>query len=354
MKENLQKLLSEANLSPELVAGVTDMVTEAIDVAANSKAEQIAAASIEESNKALEEMKAELDAKAEAIVLKEAELEEKWKQSEISAVNLTEEIEKVKGEYDTQLSEQAQAMAEEIETSVSEIREEMGVEVAQIAEEISQVTTAIIEGLSTKIDMMADKWLEDNEVALVSESVVHAAKKFLTSINQSSADLSIELNESSRNIREEYEEQVLSLVNERNELKSIVEEAKMEKLAEEKSAIITSVVESLTLSEEQATQLTKQALKYGVENIDQIMVTGIAKALFAESAPVKIEESVIEVSKEVSDGAAESLEDDISPAARAAAAKAQIKESRAFIAPSVNKDATSLNAEIAAIMTRGN
>lgn len=353
MKENLQKLLSEANLSPELVAGVTDMVTEAIEVTANSKAEQIANAKIEESNKALEEMKLELDAKAQAIALKEEELEEKWKQSEISAVNLTEEIEKVKTEYEVQLSEQATLMAEEIEASVSEIRGELSDEVAKISEGISTVTAAIIEGLSEKIDMLADSWLEENEVALVSESVVNAAKTFLSAINKSSSDLSIELSESSRNIREEYEEQILGLINERNELKTIVEETKIEKLAEEKSLIISSVVESMSLSEDQAVKLTKQSLKYGVENIDQIMVTGIAKALFAESAPVKIEESVTEV-KEENSVVTESLNDEISPAARAAKAKAQIKESRAFVAPTLRKDDSSLNAEIAAIMLRGN
>lgn len=353
MDENLKKLFSEANLSPELVESVLTMINEAIDAQASEKAKMISESVESDAAKLLEEKMSELDQKEQVLAEAEKALEEKWSLAEKESIVLEEEIVKVKAEYQTMLESQAQEMSQEITEATQEVREELAQETAQIAEAVSEVSSAIIDAISEKIDQLADEWLEQNEVALVNESLVHAARNFMKAIDSSASNFAIELSESSRDIRAEYDETIMELVQERNELKRIVDEAKMEQLAEEKSAIISAVVEEMTLTEEQATRLTKQSLKYGVENIDSIMVTGIAKALFTEKKQTDTKTIKESVDVVVESNNAPELEDDVSPVIRAARARqTDLKESMTVkSAVSVNEP-SSLNDVIAATLMR--
>ncbi len=345
MNDNLKKLFSEANLSPELVDSVTAMIEEAIEAKTAEKTALISESVEAEKTKLLEEKMQELATKEAELVAKETALEEKWQSAEKEAIVLEEEVAKIKSEYQTMLESQALEMASDIEKTTQEIREELAQETAQIAEAVSEVTTAIIDALSEKIDQLAEEWIDNNEVALVNESIVHAARNFLKAIDSNAANFAIELNESTRDIRSEYEETVTELVQERNELKRIVDEVKMEKLAEEKSTIITQVVNEMNLSEEQSVKLTKQALKYGVENIDSIMVRGIAKAIFTEEVkPV----ATIKESVEVVEESATNVEDEVSPVIRAARAKVTLTEKT--VARSPITESSSLNDVIAATL----
>lgn len=345
MKDNLKKLFSEANLSPELVDSVTALIDEAIEARTTEKMAALTESVQAEQTKLAEEKMQELAQREADLAAKEKALEEQWQTAQKDVIVLEEEIAKVKAEYQTALEEQADAMAQEIRATTNEIRDELTAETRQIAEAVSEVSSAIVESISEKIDQLADEWIDNNEVALVNESLVAAARNFLKAIDTNAAEFAIEMNESTRNIRSEYEETVTELVQERNELKRVVEEIRLEKLAEEKSTIISQIVADMKLTEDQAVQLTKQTLKYGVENIDSVMVRGVAKALFAEeNAPVVVKESVKVVAKAAAS-------DEVPPAVRAARAKVAVTEAQAVRSP-VGSKAASLNDAIAATILR--
>ena len=196
---------------------------------------------------------------------------------EVKAKALAEEAREA---AQTELEEAKAAIATELEEAKTSISEGFDAKIQSISEQFESESETILEGVSNFLDYVAERFMEENALAIESSLAVERATRIAESVANIAAIAGLDLSEESVSLHAELEEKNERLSEDYNKI--VLENVSLKEAIRlnERKEIIAEISEDLT--ESQKDQLSNLTSMLSFANVDTFRsdVTAIKEGMF--------------------------------------------------------------------------